>query len=47
MGCRKGCGSSLGNIELIVKDLIRQMIEAGQLQEDGLQKRLRIISWQY
>lgn len=33
MGCRKGCGSSLGNIELIVKDLIRQMIEAGQLQE--------------
>lgn len=33
MGCRKGCGSSLGNIELIVKDLIRQMIETGQLQE--------------
>lgn len=33
MGCRKGCGSSLGNIELIVKDLFRQMIEAGQLQE--------------
>lgn len=33
MGCRKGCGSSLGNIELVVKDLIRQMIEAGQLQE--------------
>lgn len=33
MACRKGCGSSLGNIELIVKDLIRQMIEAGQLQE--------------
>lgn len=33
MGCRKSCGSSLGNIELIVKDLIRQMIEAGQLQE--------------
>ena len=33
MGCRKGCGSSVGNIELIVKDLIRQMIEAGQLQE--------------
>lgn len=33
MGCRKGCGSSLGNIELIVKDIIRQMIEAGQLQE--------------
>lgn len=33
MGCRKGCGSSLGNIELIVKDLIRQMIEDGRLQE--------------
>lgn len=33
MGCRKGCGSSTGNIELIVKDLIRQMIEDGALQE--------------
>lgn len=33
MSCRKGCGSSLGNIELIVKDLIRQMIEDGRLQE--------------
>lgn len=33
MGCRKGCGSSLGNVELVVKDLIRQMIENGQLQE--------------
>lgn len=33
MTCRKGCGSSLGNIELIVKDLIRQMIEDGRLQE--------------
>lgn len=33
MTCRKGCGSTTGNIELIVKDIIRQMIEAGQLQE--------------
>lgn len=33
MGCRKGCGSSIGNIELIVKDLIRQMIDDGKLQE--------------
>ena len=33
MTCRKGCGSGLGNIELIVKDLIRQMIDDGKLQE--------------
>lgn len=33
MTCRKGCGPSLGNIELVVKDLIRQMIEDGRLQE--------------
>lgn len=33
MTCRKGCGSTVNNIELIVKDLIRQMIENGQLQE--------------
>lgn len=33
MSCRKGCGSSLGNVELVVKDLIRQMIEDGKLQE--------------
>lgn len=33
MTCRKGCGSTTGNIELIVKDIIRQMIENGQLQE--------------
>lgn len=32
-GCRKGCGSGLNNIELIVKDLIRQMIDDGKLQE--------------
>jgi hypothetical protein len=32
MGCTR-CGTDLKSIELIVKDLIRQMIEAGQLQE--------------
>lgn len=33
MSCRKGCGSSAASIELIVKDLIRQMIDSGKLQE--------------
>ena len=33
MGCRKGCGSDAQLIELIVKDLIRQMIDKGLLQE--------------
>lgn len=33
MGCRKGCNSGTSNIELIVKDLIRQMIDEGKLQE--------------
>lgn len=32
MGCTR-CGTDLKSIELIVKDLIRQMIEAGRLQE--------------
>lgn len=36
MGCRKGCNTGTANIELIVKDLIRQMIDDGRLQE-GLQ----------
>lgn len=43
MTCRKGCGSTVNNIELIVKDLIRQMIEDGRLQEglvDCTDKRL-------
>lgn len=33
MGCKRGCGTGTANIELIVKDIIRQQIEAGQLQE--------------
>lgn len=33
MGCRRGCDSGVANLELIVKDLIRQMIEDGRLQE--------------
>lgn len=33
MGCRRGCDSGVANLELIVKDLIRQMIEDGKLQE--------------
>lgn len=33
MGCKKGCGSSTANLELIVKDLIRGMIDDGRLQE--------------
>lgn len=43
MSCKKGCGNSASAIELIVKDLIRQMIDAGKLQEgllDCTDKRL-------
>lgn len=43
MSCRKGCGNSASAVELIVKDLIRQMIDDGKLQEglvDCTDKRL-------
>lgn len=33
MGCKKGCGNGTSNIELIVKDLIRGMIDDGRIQE--------------
>lgn len=33
MSCRRGCDSGVANMELVVKDLIRQMIEDGRLQE--------------
>lgn len=33
MSCRRGCDTGVANMELVVKDLIRQMIENGQLQE--------------
>lgn len=33
MGCKKGCGQSTANLELIVKDIIRGMIDDGRLQE--------------
>lgn len=33
MGCKKGCGQSTANLELIVKDIIRGMIDDGLLQE--------------
>lgn len=43
MSCKKGCGNSASAVELIVKDLIRQMIDDGKLQEglvDCTDKRL-------
>lgn len=43
MSCKKGCGNSASAIELIVKELIRQMIDDGKLQEglvDCTDKRL-------
>ena len=43
MSCKKGCGNSASAVELIVKDLIRQMIDSGKLQEglvDCTDKRL-------